>query len=407
MGEIVDTVLSRTFIHLGIEASLAERLSRVDRRLETLIGLERDTGEKTFFQGFRVQHNNALGPYKGGVRFHPSVTSDELSTLARLMTWKCALLDLPFGGAKGGIAIDPHPLSRGELKRLSQEYLSGMASILGPDTDIPGPDVNTDAETMGWMAEAYSKRTGQWKPDIVTGKPVCLGGLSFREASTGFGAAEVIAAILGDAARRDPPSCTIEGFGHVGQHLAQRLNERGFRILAVTDSRSGIINEGGLSIEDLIRLKQESGNLDHPALGEVVAPEEADRLPVDLFIPAALSRSVTGERARHLSCHYVVEAANDPVTPEGELVLLGRGIPVIPDILVNSGGVNVSYFEWIQNRSGERWDTPKLKKELSFRLTAIAEEVSSRAQRDRGTLREAAYLIAVNRVSIAQKAREG
>lgn len=407
MAEIVDTVLSGIFARLGIDGSAAERLSRVERALETLIPLERDNGEKSFFRGFRIQHNSALGPYKGGVRFHPSVTVDELSTLARLMTWKCALLDLSFGGAKGGIAIDPRPLSPAERKRLAREYMWQMCPILGPNTDILGPDVNTDAETMGWMAEAFSKKTGRWNPGIVTGKPVCLGGLSLREASTGFGAAEVIAAILGEKTKTGHPTCTIEGFGHVGQHLARRLSERGFRLLSVTDSRSGIINERGLPVEDLIRLKQSSGDLNHPALGEIVRPDEIDRIPVDIFIPAALSRSITGERARRISCHHVVEAANDPLTPEGESIFLERGIPVLPDILVNSGGVTVSCFEWIQNRSGERWDKKKQERELSSRLHAIAKEVSDRSGQDRVTLREAAYLIAVNRVAVALKTREG
>ncbi len=406
MGDIVDSIVSGTFDRLGISGSLGDRLSRVERALESMVPLELDTGETVFFRGFRIQHNSALGPYKGGTRFHPSVTGEELSTLARLMTWKCSLLDLPFGGAKGGIAVDPHPLSSGERKRLSQEYLLRMFPILGPETDIPGPDVNTDSETMGWMADAFSKRTGTWRPDIVTGKPVSLGGLSFREEATGFGAAEVVAAILGRKEEMAHPSCSIEGFGHVGQHLAHRLSERGFRILAVTDSRSGIVNQGGLAIGELIRLKRQSGHLNHPSLGEIVSPEETDRVSVDLFIPAALSRSVSPERARGLSCRYVVEAANDPLTPEGEAILLGRGIPVMPDILVNSGGVTVSYFEWLQNRSGERREIKRVKEDLSARMTSIAEEVMDRARMDNGTLREAAYLIAVNRVAIAQKARE-
>ncbi|MHB1287071.1 MAG: Glu/Leu/Phe/Val family dehydrogenase [Leptospirales bacterium] len=407
MGDIVDSIVPETLDRLGVSSALAERLMRVERSLESLIPLELDSGERVYFQGFRVQHNSALGPYKGGIRFHPSVTAPELASMARLMTWKCSLMELPFGGAKGGIAVDPQPLSHGERMRLSREYLFRMYPVLGPDTDIPAPDINTDSETMGWMADAFSKRSGTWRPDAITGKPVCLGGLAFREEATGFGAAEVISGFFQKDSGKGHPSCSIEGFGNVGQHLALQLAERGFRILCVSDSRGALANPGGLDIGTLSRLKGQTGHLNHPSLGEVLTPKDIDRIDVDYFIPAALPRSISPDRARRLSCRHVVEAANAPVTPEGEKILLERGIPVIPDILVNAGGVAVSYFEWLGNRSGDTRDADRGRDALSARMVRIAQDVMNRAKRENRTLREAAYLIAVNRVAVAQNAREG
>jgi glutamate dehydrogenase/leucine dehydrogenase len=405
--EIVDSAVERAFTLLGHSPILSRRLLEVDRSTECLIPLKKDDGEILFLKGFRVQHNNARGPYKGGLRIHPSVRGPELEVLAKLMTWKCALLDLPFGGANGGIRADPSNFSRQERYRLATEYASRFFDVLGPGTDIPGPDINVDAAMMGWIATAFSERCGSWTPDSATGKPVALGGLEIREEATGLGAAKVIETILRLNGETVPgTSCTIEGFGNVGQNLAQHLSEKGIKVVAILDSRSGLLNPKGIDIEALIDKKRVTHRVDHAELGGSLSREHFDAVEADLFVPAALSDSVTSNRAETLKCRYVIEAANAPITMEAETVFAKKGIGVVPDILVNAGGVTVSYFEWFLNRSGEGWSSDRLRQTLIERMEETTRSVWETARKHQVSLRDAAYLSAVRKVSEAQSARE-
>ncbi len=407
MTGIVDSAVGRAFALLDRSSVLSRRLMEVDRSTECLIPLKKDDGEILFLKGFRVQHNNARGPYKGGLRIHPSVNGPELEVLAKLMTWKCALLDLPFGGAKGGIRVDPSNFSRQERYRLATEYANRFFDVLGPGTDIPGPDINVDAAMMGWIATALSERCGSWTPDSASGKPPSLGGLDVREEATGLGAAKVVETVLrlnGETVHG--MSCVIEGFGNVGQNLAQHLSEKGIKVVAIQDSRSGLLNTKGIDIEALIARKRQTHRVDHADLGETLSRERFDAIEADLFVPAALSDSVTSNRAETLKCRYVIEAANAPVTMEAENSLAKKGIGIVPDILVNAGGVTVSYFEWFLNRSGEGWSSDRLRQTLLDRMEETTRSVWETARKHRVTLRDAAYLSAVRKVSEAQSAKE-
>lgn len=407
MTEIVDSSVERAFSLLNRSPVLSYRLHEVERSTECLIPLKKDSGEIVFLKGFRVQHNNARGPYKGGLRIHPTVGGPELEVLAKLMTWKCALLDLPFGGAKGGICADPSQFSRAERYRLATEYARRFFDVLGPATDIPGPDINVDSAMMGWIATAFSERCGAWTPDSATGKPVALGGLAIREESTGLGAAKVVETVLKlNGETLSGRTCTIEGFGNVGQNLARSLYEEGVRIVAVVDSRSALWNQQGIDVEALIARKHDTRRVDHADLGEPITRDRFDTIETDLFVPAALSDSVTPHRAEMLKCRYVVEAANAPVTKEAEEVLTRKGIAIAPDILVNAGGVTVSYFEWFLNRAGEGWTPERLRQSLLDRMEETTRSVWELAGEHGVTLRDAAYLSAVQRVAEAQAAKE-
>jgi glutamate dehydrogenase (NAD(P)+) len=363
--------------------------------------------------GYRVQHNGARGPYKGGIRYHPSANLDEVRALASLMTWKTALVDVPFGGAKGGIQVDPTTMSMSELERMSRTYFGQIAHIIGPNRDIPAPDMNTNAQTMSWFMDEYGRRRGH-TTGIVTGKPVALGGSEGREAATGRGCIIVMDQAV-EELHLGPPAqlhVAIQGFGNVGSWAARVANERGYRIVAVSDIKGGIYDRSGLDIPKLLGHLRESGSVvDFPG-SEQITNEDLLELDVDILIPAALGEVITHRNAGKLSdrLKLIIEGANHPVTPVADSMLYDRGVMVVPDILANAGGVTVSYYEWVQNNQEMRWEESEVNQRLEKKLKRAfrqCREFQQQAKETEGavSMREAAFALAVNRVVEAAKLR--
>jgi glutamate dehydrogenase (NAD(P)+) len=365
-----------------------------------------DSGEVEVFVGYRVQHNGARGPTKGGIRYHPSVDLDEVRGLASLMTWKTALLDLPFGGAKGGVGVDPRRLSPTELERLTRKFTERIALALGPYRDIPAPDMGTNAQVMAWMLDEYSSKRG-YSPASVTGKPITLGGSLGREEATGRG----VMIVMREAARDfglpwQGARAVIQGFGNVGSHLARCLHDEGVIVPAVTDAEGGVHNDSGLDVPALVEYVRKHRTVAGFEKADSITSDELWRLPCDYLVPAALGGVITKEdNVDELQCRMLVEAANGPTTPIADKVLKQRDIPVLPDFLANAGGVVVSYFEWTQNLQQLRWELEQVNEGLERKMVAAYREVYTLA-RERGVpLRTAAYAIALRRVAEAEEMR--
>jgi glutamate dehydrogenase (NAD(P)+) len=390
---------------VGLDDATRAVLSGTYREIRVQIPLQRDDGSVTPIWGYRVQHNGARGPYKGGVRYHPQADLDEVRSLASLMTWKTALVDIPFGGAKGGVQVDPTQLSRRELEGLTRRYLSQVSYIIGVYRDIMAPDVNTNAQTMAWMMDAYGQRAGH-TPAIVTGKPVALGGSLGREAATGRGAVMVANEAVRDAGKRpEDLTMAVQGFGNVGSWTARLAAESGYRVVAVSDVRGGIIAEKGLDIQAVVAHARETGSVvDFPG-AEPLDNAELLELDVDVLVPAALGEVITKQNADRIAASLVVEAANAPVTPVADRILADRGVTVVPDILANAGGVTVSYFEWTQNIQQFSWTEERVNDELGRTLRRAYAEVRDRAAANSTDLRHAAFAIAVDRVATAAHLR--
>ena len=391
--------------HVGLGAEMREILRSSYRELTVQVPVRMDDGRLEVFTGYRVQHNAARGPYKGGIRYHPDADIDEVRALAALMTWKTALMDVPFGGAKGGVQCDPTVMSEGERQRLTRRFTNTISYVLGVNRDIPAPDMNTDAQTMAWMMDAFSGRYG-YTPAIVTGKPVELGGAPGRDAATGRG----VVYCLADAARDyglDLAGATVavQGFGNVGSWVARLAPELGCRVVAVSDVRGGVTHADGLNVEALLGYAQEKGSVVGAPGTEPITNEELLELDVDVLVPAALDRVIHGGNAGRVRARFVLEAANHPVTPAADEILHADGVVVIPDILVNGGGVTVSYFEWVMNIQQFRWDEDQVNAELRKRMAAAWAEVKARADADRIPLRLAAFAVAIDRVERAVNLR--
>jgi len=390
---------------LGLADEMRQVLATSYRELAVQIPIRMDKGKIEVFRGFRIQHNGARGPYKGGIRFHESADLDEVRALAALMTWKNALIDVPFGGAKGGVQCEPGLLSEGEKERLTRRFTTMISYIIGVNRDIPAPDMGTNAQTMAWMMDSYGQKMG-YTPGIVTGKPVELGGSPGREEATGRG---VVMCTMHSARKRDmkPEECgiAIQGFGNVGYWTAALAAEEGCKILAVSDVGGGIYNPKGLDLEALVKHQREAMSVTNFPDGEAVTNDELLELPCDILIPAAIEGVITGENADRIQARMIVEAANGPTTPVADRVLSGRGIAVVPDILANAGGVTVSYFEWVQNIQQFRWELDTVNKELQKRMTTATESVFERSRADGTSLRDAAFDIAVERVAHAAHLR--
>ena len=369
------------------------------RELAVQIPIKMDTGKMAVFRGYRIQHNGARGPYKGGVRFHPSANLDEVRALAALMTWKNALIDVPFGGAKGGVQCDPAALSEVELERLTRRFTDMISYIIGINRDIPAPDMGTNAQAMAWMMDAYGRRAGH-NPAIVTGKTIELGGSPGREEATGKGAiicAGLSAERIGIDLRGS--RIAIQGFGNVGYWAARTAAEQGARVIAVSDVAGGTANDQGLDLLDVEHHLQEAGSVVGFPGGDKITNEELLELECDILIPAAIEGVITGDNVDRVDARMIVEAANGPITPVADASLEARGIPVVPDILANAGGVTVSYFEWVQNIQQFRWELADVNKELTKKMTEATDAVFARSEQDGTTLREAAFDIAVDRVA--------
>jgi glutamate dehydrogenase (NAD(P)+) len=403
--EQVNRWVEDAFAVVGLDDHLYEVLTTTYREISVQVPVPREDGGYHVVRGYRVQHNGARGPYKGGIRYHPAADLDEVRALASLMTWKTALLDIPFGGAKGGIQVDPGELSAAELEAMTRRFTLAISHVLGPYRDIPAPDVNTNAQVMAWMMDAYSSRAG-YSPAIVTGKPIDLGGAPGREAATGRGLVYVLEA----ACKRwdlDLPSLTvaIQGFGNVGSWVATELHERGVRIVAVSDAFGGVLREEGLDIPALRQLLREGGPLaDAPGV-ERIHNDELLHLDVDVLVPAALGDVIRGDNADGVRARIVAEGANHPTTPEGDKVLADKGVRILPDVLVNGGGVTGSYFEWTQNIQQFRWREDRFNEELRMKMVEAFEAVAAYAESKDVGMRLAAFSLGLERVARAVRLR--
>jgi glutamate dehydrogenase (NAD(P)+) len=372
-----------------------------ERDVKVQIPIRLDSGEIGTFVGYRVQHDGARGPMKGGLRFHPEVDDDEVRTLAELMTWKTAVVDLPYGGAKGGVAVDPRSLSKGELERLTRKFVDQIHDMVGPDTDIPAPDMGTNAQVMAWFMNQYQKYHG-FQPACVTGKPLELHGCEGREEATGRGVvivAERLFHQLGEAIKGK--TVALQGFGNVGSYTARFLHDKGAKIVAITDVRGGCQNPQGIDISQLSSyVKTNNGVQGFPG-SSPLTNEELFATKCDLLIPAALGGQLTEKTASLVQARYVVEAANDPTTPEADEIFREKRILVVPDILANAGGVTVSYFEWVQNRSVVHWPLDEIRAKLEQKMVAAFDAVWQISQERKVTMRTAAYILGIGRVAQA------
>jgi glutamate dehydrogenase (NAD(P)+) len=388
--------------HMDLTENMRRLLITPRREVQVEIAVELDSGELATYIGYRVQHDNSRGPMKGGLRYHPQVDLDEIRSLAALMTWKNAVVNLPYGGAKGGIAIDPHRFSHRELERITRKFIDGIHDMIGPDIDIPAPDMGTNAEVMGWIMNQYSKYHG-FSPACVTGKPVELYGLPGREEATGRGVGIFVLKLLSRLGRKPQQTrAAIQGFGNVGSHTAKFLHEAECRIVAVSDVSGGFYRPEGLSVMEVLRYALDhGGSLSGFNGGDKITNEELLELDVDLLVPAALGGVITRENAPRIKAPVVVEAANAPTNPDADEILAKAGKIVLPDILANSGGVTASYFEWVQNRQHYQWGLNRVRQELDAVLSEAFQRVWELSEQRKVTLRTAAYIIAVGRVGRA------
>ena len=392
---------------LGLEQNIAKALEIPDRELTVEVPFRRDSGDMYSVIGFRVQHNNTRGPFKGGIRYHEHVDIDEVRSLATLMTWKTSLLDIPYGGGKGGIGVNPSNFSKTELERMSRRFFRAIDPIIGVNVDIPAPDVNTNAQVMSWFMDEYSQVHG-YSPAIVTGKPLELGGSEGREAATGRGTA-VITREASEKWGIDLKDCkvVIQGFGNVGSYAAKFLHEYGCKIIAVSDVSGGLHDKDGLDIPSLFDYNRRNRTIKGFEQGKNITNEQLLALDCDFLIPAALGSAINDSNAHSLNCKVIIEAANGPVTGDAANKLWDKRIAIIPDILTNAGGVTVSYFEWVQNLQQFKWSEDEVNQKLDKKMIQAFEEVYS-IKKDQGVpMRIASFMVAIDRVQSAYKLREG
>jgi glutamate dehydrogenase (NAD(P)+) len=392
--------------HLELDAELRAILRVPQREYTVNFPVRLDDGSVRVFSGYRVQHNVARGPAKGGIRYHLSTDLDDVRALAMWMTWKCALVDVPFGGAKGGVAVDPSAMSAKELEALTRRFATELEGLIGPDADIPAPDVGTNARTMAWIMDTVSMHRGYSVPGVVTGKPLAIGGSAGRGDATGQG----VVFCIEDAASRggfplDGASIAIQGFGNVGEATARLLHERGARVVAITDVMGGVCRSDGLDVPFLSRYLQEHGTVVGAPGTEPIHNDALFSLDVDVLVLAALEGQITAANAGSVQARVLAEAANGPVTPDADPILARNGVIVLPDILCNAGGVIVSYFEWAQNRAALAWTRREVNDRLRGHILAAADAVWQRAAADDVGARLAAHAIAVERVAEATRLR--
>ncbi len=404
-AQTVDYYFDRAAEVLDLPDAERTILKRPMRELTVELPLKLDNGQWRVYHGYRVQHDNTRGPCKGGLRYHPSVSEDEVRGLASLMTWKTSLVDLPFGGAKGGITCEPQRLSEDEKQRLTRAFVRAIDEIIGPQKDIPAPDMNTNAQTMAWIMDEYTSRHG-YSPGVVTGKPIGLMGIEGREDATGRGVQMVVeAAAPNFDCDLQSARVVIQGFGNVGGNAALLLHESGAKIIAIEDANGAIGNEKGLDIPALMTHYKATHSLSGFAGATTLSTKDFLLAPCEILIPAALGGVIDAEVAQKVDAKMIVEAANAPITAGGDRVLRERGIPVLPDILVNSGGVIVSYFEWTQNLTSFRWKVEAVHRELRETITNAYNEVMQSSTHNKTDLRTAAYAIAIDRVATAKRMR--
>lgn len=391
---------------LNLDPGIHEKLAVVKREVTVNFPVKMDDGQYRVFTGFRVQHDIARGPAKGGIRYHPAVCLEEIRALAMLMTWKCAVVNIPFGGAKGGVRCDPKAMSEGELERLTRRYTSEIIMLIGPETDIPAPDMYTDSKVMGWIMDTYSMQKGFSVPGVVTGKPLSIGGSLGRSGATGRGCVNCIS-LAGEHLGIDLQGCTIsvQGFGKVGAEAAKLLNQKGCKIIAASDSTGGIFNPKGIDADDLIRHKRELGSVVGFRDTDTISSTDVLEIPCDILIPAALENQIWEGNADKIKAKIIAEAANGPTTPKADDILDQKGIFVIPDILANAGGVIVSYFEWVQNIQEYFWPEKRIHNELNRILSDSFWRVLELSNKEKVSMKMAAYCLAVDRVAQATRDR--
>ncbi|MDB9871327.1 Glu/Leu/Phe/Val dehydrogenase, partial [bacterium] len=392
---------------LGLKSNIARALEIPDRELKVEIPFRKDNGEIDSVVGYRVQHNNTRGPFKGGIRYHQHVDIEEVRSLATLMTWKTSLVDIPYGGGKGGIEIDPSRYSKTELERISRKFFRAIDPIIGVNIDIPAPDVNTNAQVMSWFMDEYSQTHG-YTPGIVTGKPLELGGSEGREAATGRGTA----IITREAAEKwninlKGAKVVIQGFGNVGSYAAKFLHEYGCKIIGVSDISGGLYDPEGFDLDALFDYNYKNRTIDGYQQGKKITNEQLLALECDFLIPAALGSAITDKNVDSLNCKIIIEAANGPVTGEAADKLWEKKIAIIPDILTNAGGVTVSYFEWVQNLQQFKWPEKEINEKLEQKMVSAFNEVYSIRESKKVPMRIASFMVAIDRVSTAYNLREG
>ncbi|MFD3270703.1 Glu/Leu/Phe/Val dehydrogenase [Paenibacillus dendritiformis] len=403
--EIVQKQIDAAAAKLQLPEHVTELLKKPKRVLSVSFPVRMDDGTVRIFDGYRSQHNDAIGPTKGGIRFHPDVTLDEVKALSMWMTFKCGVVGLPYGGGKGGVICDPRQMSKGEIERVSRAFMEAISDIVGPERDIPAPDVYTTPQIMGWMMDTYSKLRGHYTPGVITGKPIIIGGSQGRNAATAQGCVYTIQSALQDIGQpMEKATVAIQGFGNAGRIAARLLTDLGATIVAVSDSRGGIYDPNGLDLDRVEQLKDEATILEY-GQDFHVSNEKLLELDVDILIPAALENVITKENAPRIKARIVAEAANGPTTPEADAILNQKGCIVIPDILANAGGVTVSYFEWVQNLMNYYWSEEEVLDKLQTNMVKSYEAVRDMANEYNTDLRTAAYMISLQRVTEAMRAR--
>jgi glutamate dehydrogenase (NAD(P)+) len=391
---------------LNLEPGIWRILTHPKRQITVSCPVQMDNGEIYVFTGYRVQYNISLGPAKGGIRYHPDVSLDEVTTLAAWMTWKCAVAHIPFGGGKGGIICDPTKMSRRELEALTRRYVAEIIDAIGPEKDVPAPDVNTDAQVMAWVMDTYSMHVGHTSTAVVTGKPLELGGSLGRREATGRG----VMIVTREAAKHvgfdiKGATAAIQGFGNVGSVSAQLLAEIGAKIVAVVDWKGGVYNPAGLDVTALIQHANVHKTVNGFAKSERLSNDQLFALDADVLIPAALENQITADNAASIKARVLVEGANGPTTPEAHRELHDRGVFIVPDILANSGGVTASYFEWVQDRHGYFWTEKEVNERLEHKICEAFDDVLQTALKYRVDLRTAAYIVAISRVAAVTRMR--
>ena len=398
--------LGDTAARIGLDPDIQAILSKPRRVLHVSIPTRMDDGRVKVFDGYRVQHNMTRGPCKGGIRYHPDVTPDEVKALAMWMTWKCAVVNIPYGGAKGGVICNPKEMSQGEIERLTRRYTSAILPMIGPERDILAPDVNTNPQVMAWIMDTYSVDKGYSVPGVVTGKPIAIGGSRGRNEATGRGCVFVVLA----AARRyglpsNSPTVAVQGYGNAGSIAARLLHERGFTVIAVSDSCGAITDPNGIDPVAVAEHKAKTRSVAGFPGSAKITNEELLTIPCDLLVPAALENQITAANARDVRAKIIAEAANGPTTPDADAIFAERGITVIPDILANAGGVTVSYFEWVQSLQAHFWSERQVNLELRDVVQRAYQDVQDCADEQDCSLRQAAMNIAVERVAEAARLR--
>ncbi len=405
--EVAQEQLDQVADFMELDDDFRAFLRTPQRELIVHFPVKMDDGHMRMFTGYRVHHNTAKGPTKGGIRYHPDVSLDECRALAMWMTWKCSLMNLPYGGAKGGVVVEPAELSQRELEKMTRRYATEISLFIGPERDIPAPDVGTNAQIMAWIMDTYSMHKGHSVPAVVTGKPVAIGGSVGREYATGLGVTYVTRAILRQQIGKGLEDVTVavQGFGNVGSWTARSMHERGAHIVAVSDRYGGIYNSKGLDLRQVIRHVEESGTVTGFPDADAITNQELLQLGVDVLVPAAMEGQITMENADQVQAKLVAEGANGPTTPDADQILASKGIPVIPDVICNAGGVVVSYFEWVQSLQSFFWDESEVRRQMERKLLDNLDELISVMTRRKCTMRMAAYTIALDRIIEAVRLR--